>query len=75
MKKWTSPTIEELDLKYTSTLVTGDELSGEDGEQEEWTCVAKSEDGTIYWDGPAGPGMPANNSWWVNTNSSYWGSK
>ena len=31
MKKWTTPTIEELQLKYTSTIpVVADETSGED---------------------------------------------
>lgn len=66
MKKWTSPTIEELNLKHTATLVTGDELSGEEGIKDEWTCIAVGEDGNIHWEGQGGPGWVCseNNSWW-----------
>lgn len=55
MKKWIAPTIDELDLKYTSTLSLGaeDELSGEEEtkQQEHWDCVATSEEGVVYWQG------------------------
>ncbi len=49
MKKWISPEIEELELKYTATLGVTDELSGEGDEN-----VPQGELGTChnpYWEG------------------------
>lgn len=52
MKKWTTPSIDELDLKYTSCGSAEDGTSGEGVKQKEyWNCVAVSDDGTVYWQG------------------------
>ena len=52
MKKWTTPIINELDLKYTASSSAEDGTSGESVKQKEyWNCVAVSDDGVVYWQG------------------------
>lgn len=46
MKKWTLPTIEELDLKYTAAAYVENETSGETESQED---LARCPDGGDYW--------------------------
>lgn len=64
MKKWTTPTIEELQLKYTSTIpVVADETSGEDDFQDDnWQCDNPN------WDGKD---APTEIKGWVDTGSTH----